>query len=73
MTAACGPQFPSMEDMWHARDAVTDADRAGYSGAGYDRLMLERQQTEAAYFEGYDRELLRAREAIPDEPEAEAG
>jgi hypothetical protein len=73
MTAACGPQFPDMEDVWRTQDAVADADRAGYSGAGYDRLVLERQQTEAAYLKGYDRELLRAREAIPDEPEAEAG
>ncbi|MGH3254822.1 MAG: hypothetical protein ACRDOU_05330 [Streptosporangiaceae bacterium] len=70
--AAYGPQFPDMEDVWRAQDAPAEADRAGCSAAEYDRLVLERQQTEAAYLEGYDRELLRAREAIPDEPEPEA-
>lgn len=69
---ATGPRFPAMEDVWRAQDAQADADRAGCSAAEHDRLVAERQQTEAAYLEGYDRDLLRAREAIPDEPEAEA-
>ena len=73
MTAAYGPQFPTMEDVWRAQDAPAEADRAGCSNAEYDRLVLERRQTEAAYLEGYDRDLLAAREAIPDEPEPEAG
>jgi len=73
MTAAAdGPQFPDMEDVWRAQDATAEADRAGCTAAEYDRLVLERRQTEAAYLERYDRDLLRAREAIPDEPEPEA-
>lgn len=76
MTAAAfGPQWPTMEDLWRVQGAPIEADRTGCSDAEYDRLMRERQQTEAAYLEGYDRDLLRALEAIPDElePEAEAG
>lgn len=72
-TKAYGPQFPTMEDVWRAQDAPREADRAGCSNAEYDRLVLERQQTGLAYLEGYDRALLHAREAIPDEPEPEAG
>lgn len=68
---ACGPDWPTMEDVWRAQDAPLEADRAGCNRAEYDRLVLERQQTELAYLEGYDRDLLRAREAIPDEPEPE--
>jgi hypothetical protein len=71
-TAANGPQFPDMEDVWRMRDAVTEADRAGYSGPEYGRLLLSQRQTDVAYLRGYDRSLLAAREAIPDEPEAEA-
>ena len=74
MTAAAyGPQFPEMQDVRRVRDAVTEADRAGSSGPEYGRLLLERQQTDIAYLKGYDRSLLAAREAIPDEPEPEAG
>jgi hypothetical protein len=69
---AYGPQFPAMEDLWRAQDATAEADRAGCTAAEYDRLVLERRQAEAAYLAGYDRELLRAREAIPDDPEPEA-
>jgi hypothetical protein len=55
------------------RDAVTEADRAGYSGPEYGRLLLAQRQTDVAYLRGYDRSLLAAREAIPDELEPEAG
>lgn len=64
---------PTMADVWRAQDAVADADRAGCTAAEHDRLAGERRLAQAAYFEAYDRELLRAREAIPDEPEPEAG
>jgi hypothetical protein len=69
MTAACGPQFPTMEDVWRAQDAPLEADRAGCSNAEYDRLVLERRQTEAAYLEGYDRDLIRVRDEMEPEPE----
>ena len=76
-TETYGPQFPTIEDLWHAQAAPYEADLAGCSDAEYDRLVLERQQTEAAYLEGYDRNLMRALEAdVADpepEPEAEAG
>jgi len=71
--ASAGPQWPTMEDVWRAQGASYDAYRAGCSAAEYDLLVAERAQIEAAYFEGYDLTLLRAREAIPDEPEPEAG
>ena len=59
-----------MEDVWRAQDAPREADRAGCSNAEYDRLVLERQQTEAAYLEGYDRDLIRVRGEMEPEPEA---
>jgi hypothetical protein len=68
---AYGPQFPAMEDVWRAQDAPPEADRAGCSNAEYDRLVRERRQTEAAYLEGYDRDLIRVRDEM--EPEAEPG
>jgi hypothetical protein len=69
---ACGPQFPTMQELWHAQQAPYAAHLAGCSDAEYDRLILERQQTEAAYLEGYDRGLMRdlQAEAAQDEPEA---
>ena len=74
MTAAAyGPQFPDTEDVRRVRDAVTEADLAGSSGPEYGRLLLDRQQTDLAYLKGHDRALLASCEAIPDEPEAEAG
>jgi hypothetical protein len=65
-----GPQWPAMAELWAAQDAPILADTAGCSQAEYDRLVLERQQTEAAYLEGYDRALLRQLEAEKLEPEA---
>jgi len=65
-----GPQLPSKAELWAAQDAPLEADRAGCSDAEYQRLLLERQQTEIAYREGYDRDLLRDLEA-ETEPEAE--
>jgi hypothetical protein len=74
MTAAAyGPQFPDLEDVWRTRDAVIEADRAGCSAAEYGRLARERQQTEIGWLKEYDRALPPAREAIPHEPEPEAG
>ena len=70
MTAAYGPQFPTMEDVWRAQDAPLEADHAGCSNAEYDRLVLERRQTEAAYLKGYDRDLTRVRGEMEPEPEA---
>ena len=67
-----GPQFPDERDLYLAQDAPLEADRAGCSEAEYQRLVLERQQTELAYLAGYDRDLARALEAAAEEPEAEA-
>ena len=61
-----GPRFPDMHELWAAQDAPLQAHQAGCSDADYDRLVLERQQTEAAYLHGYDRDLMRE-----IEPEAE--
>jgi len=63
-----GPSFPDIHALRAAQAAPCDADLAGCSDAEYDRLILERQQTEAAYLEGYDRELARdlEREPAPD-------
>jgi hypothetical protein len=61
-----GPQFPDMRELWAAQDAPLQAHQAGCSDLDYDRLVLERQQTEAAYLDGYDRDLMRQ-----IEPEAE--
>ncbi len=67
-----GPQLPSLGDLYLAQDAPCEANAAGCSDAEYGRLVLERQQTEAAYLVGYDRELARSLEADPEpEPEAE--
>lgn len=68
----CGPRLPELHDLCRAQDAPCEANRAGCSDAVYDRLVLERQQTEAAYLAGYDRELDRALEAEAAEAEPEA-
>ena len=68
-SAVYGPQEPTINDLWTAQAAPHDATLAGCSDAEYDRLVLEKQQTEAAYLEGYDRDFGRAVEA----KEAEAG
>ena len=58
-----GPQFPTLEDLGRAQEAPCAANLAGCTDVEYDRLVLERQQTEAAYLEGYDRDLAAALEA----------
>jgi hypothetical protein len=63
----CGPQLPSLQDLYLAQDAPCEANLAGCSDAVYDRLVLERQQTELAFLAGYDRSL-----ENPLECEAEA-
>ena len=68
-----GPRFPDERDLYAAQDAPLEADRAGCSEAEYQRLVLERQQTELAYLAGYDRDLARALEAEEPEAEPEAG
>lgn len=66
LTGPAGPDFPDMHALWAAQAAPYEAHLAGCGDAEYDRLILERAQTEAAYFEGCDRELARALEAAPD-------
>lgn len=67
----CGPQLPSLHDLYLAQDAPCEANTAGCSDAVYDQLILERQQTEAAYLDGYDRDLS-ACLGITDDPTPEA-
>jgi hypothetical protein len=69
-TEVYGPQFPSLDDLHRAQDAPLEADRAGSGEAEYQRLVLERQQTELAYLAGYDRALVPTADLDP-EPEAE--
>jgi hypothetical protein len=64
-----GPQLPSQADLWRAQDAPCIANEAGCTDAVYDRLVLERQQTEAAYLARIDAELARELEAESPEPE----
>lgn len=71
-TGVYGPQFPTLVDLHRAQDAPCAANLAGCSDRVYDHLVLERQQTEAAYLEGYDRELMRELEAYAADPEPEA-
>lgn len=76
MTAAPhGPQFPTVEEFRTAQRAPHAAHLAGCTDAEYDRLVLQRHQTEAAYLEGHDRALVRAMDAEAArgelEPEAE--
>jgi hypothetical protein len=66
-----GPDFPDAEALWAAQAAPYDAWLACCSDAEYDRLVLERQQTEMAFREGCDREFVRRMEAAEAEPEAE--
>jgi hypothetical protein len=67
---AFGPQPPALADLYAVQDAPLEA---GLSDAEYDPLVTARMQTEAAYLDAYDRDLLRALEADPDpEPEREA-
>ena len=71
-TEVYGPQPPALEELWAAQGAPYEAYAAGRSAAEYDRLVTARLQTEAAYLDAYDRDLVRALETSPDlEPEAE--
>lgn len=70
---AYGPHWPSMAELWAAQDAPWIANEAECDKAEFDRLMLAKQQTEAAYLEGVDRDLVRALEAEAEYLEAEAG
>lgn len=54
---AYGPQPPALGDLYAAQDAPLEA---GLGNAEYDRLIAERIQTEAAYLDAYDRDLVRA-------------
>jgi hypothetical protein len=65
-----GPRPPAIGDLWAAQGAPHDANVSGCSDEEYDRLVLEKQQTELAYLEAHDRDFARAWDA---EQEAEAG
>jgi hypothetical protein len=69
--AAYGPQPPSWADIHQAQAAVDAAREAGCGIGEYERLVLDRLHTKAAYLAADDRELLRAVEAEDPEPEAE--
>jgi hypothetical protein len=66
---AYGPQPPDLADLYAAQDAPLEA---GLSNAEYDHRLTERSQTEAAYLDAYDRDLVRALEAEAADPELEA-
>ena len=66
---AYGPQSPDLADLYAAQDAPLEA---GLSNAEYERRLTERSQTEAAYLDAYDRDLVRALEAEAADPELEA-
>ena len=66
---AYGPQPPSLADLYAAQDAPL---QAGLGDVEYDRRVAERIQTEAAYLDAYDRDLVRALEAEAADPELEA-
>jgi hypothetical protein len=66
---AYGPQPPDRADLYAAQDAPLEP---GLGDAEFDRLLAERIQTEIAYKNAFDRDLVRALEADADEPEFEA-
>ena len=66
---AFGPQPPDRADLYAAQDAPLEA---GLSDAEYGRLLTERIQTEIAYKEARDRDLVRVLEADAASPEPEA-
>ena len=61
--AAYGPESPSIRDVWAAQAAPHDVNLAGCSDAVYEGLVLQKLQTEVAYREACDRDLVRALEA----------
>jgi hypothetical protein len=66
---AYGPQPPDRADLYAAQDAPLEA---GLSDAEFDRRLTARIQTEIAYKDAFDRDLIRALEAEAAEPELEA-
>ena len=52
-----GLQLPTMEELWDAQAAPYDAHEAGCDNATYDRLVADRQATEAAFLAGHDRQI----------------
>jgi hypothetical protein len=66
---AYGPQPPDQADLYAAQDAPYEP---GLGDAEFDRLLAERIQTEIAYKNALDRDLVRALEADAAEPELEA-
>ena len=63
-----GPQAPSMQDVWHAQHAAFEA--SVNDTPGYQQLAADCRQTEAAFLDAYDRELLRELETDAADPEA---
>lgn len=57
VTRSAGPHLPTKAEVWAAQDRPMLADADGCTDQEYDRLILERQQTEAAYLAGVDREI----------------
>jgi hypothetical protein len=66
-----GPQFPDEHDLYRAQDRPLEADQAGCGEAEYQRLVLERQQTELAYLTGYDRQVCGFSQELHTQPGAE--
>lgn len=67
---ACGPQPPTAQELLEARNAPGLAVEAGCDVDEYERLVLAKLDTEAAFREAEDRAY--ASEPEPDlEPEAE--
>jgi hypothetical protein len=67
--AVCGPRLPSLADLHRAQAAPWSEPRC--TDAEWDRLILERHQTEAAYLVRVDAEFAAEYEAAHPEPEAE--
>ena len=68
-----GPQLPDMHDLRLAQGRTIDSASLVISDAEYDQLVLERQQTEAAYLTRYDDELIRELDAGAGQPGMEPG
>jgi hypothetical protein len=71
--AVYGPQLPSLADLWQAQAAPWNEPRC--TDAEWERLTLEKHQTEAAYRARADAEFAAEFEAtypeLAAEPEAE--
>jgi hypothetical protein len=66
---AYGPQLPSVADLWQAQAAPWAEPRC--SDAEWERLTLEKHQTEAAYLARVDAEFVAEFEALHPELAAE--